>query len=827
MFKFLLPSLFLVSSLLANYQYTFSKETIISDFEKQDVEKYKRDTLPLFTQKELVQKQVFNQSQALERSYAGSGFMFESIVAARTCQEIGPIYTGTIYSINPLSGEVVCMFALKNDLYNPIGLFKVFYPEIKNHYALDKKTAAVDNAEIISVADAQFRPLLTAKTVASQASATAASEGGRLSITQIIMASILTDADIIDITATAASGKLQLKNSYTSKVTDSEGGTVVDNMDYILTDAETIFDVYGKLSAVSMTYLLLLIVFFGVWGIGRAVLNPLAEKGEGKQSSDKHIPYIFGIVLGVLLFFPVNDHDSIQDGAGETVGQYEIMKTRYQDFEKAGYYLFSEWANASAKAIIDAEVDAIVDKSGVGTKEQIISSAALISQNTKLDAFYRAYQTACVMNVYNIQELVNVDSKTIYSGTQNALFPLSENWAYASSWGALGGKDYYDPTPGGLVLPSGYPAGGGAGIYPIVAFSSCGKVNAELSNVEEQKKNFVSNISKLTNPDGNSGKINMIKTIVDFQYELYRDWGFLAILGLPVTKMQTEYIGGLYNTRNDEVKEKLEKQMTEGDLGIPGADGSIMHTIMSSIPYMFVPGAGTVFKTSLDAANGIRNGVDSSLPGWLGGKLGAGVATSIAATAGGMAIGYQVAKTMLELSPIVGIVIIGLVRFIVIMIKIFSFHFASLFLMPIMFARENIKALSNFTMKIFATMMELPIFVLAVWLAITANSLIHSVGDVFSKKIIIGMLENNEAQYAGVATNYVGYNGAWLAKLKIYVFDGVMEIAIAVFSVIIIYKLIITLHNTLFEVLEIQGSQSLDNSIESMKNEAGGWGSRI
>ncbi|MDQ1268160.1 MAG: hypothetical protein QG560_803, partial [Campylobacterota bacterium] len=54
MFKFLLLPLLFTSALLANYQYTFSKETIKSDFEKQDIEKYKRDTLPLFTQKELV-----------------------------------------------------------------------------------------------------------------------------------------------------------------------------------------------------------------------------------------------------------------------------------------------------------------------------------------------------------------------------------------------------------------------------------------------------------------------------------------------------------------------------------------------------------------------------------------------------------------------------------------------------------------------------------------------------------------------------------------------------------------------------------------------------
>ena len=56
-----------------------------------------------------------------------------------------------------------------------------------------------------------------------------------------------------------------------------------------------------------------------------------------------------------------------------------------------------------------------------------------------------------------------------------------------------------------------------------------------------------------------------------------------------------------------------------------------------------------------------------------------------------------------------------------------------------------------------------------------------------------------------------------MSKIKIYVFDGFTEIAIAVFAIIIIYKLIISLHNTIFEVLEVQGSQSLDNSIESMR----------
>ena len=147
-----------------------------------------------------------------------------------------------------------------------------------------------------------------------------------------------------------------------------------------------------------------------------------------------------------------------------------------------------------------------------------------------------------------------------------------------------------------------------------------------------------------------------------------------------------------------------------------------------------------------------------------------------------------------------------------------------------MFARENIQAISRFTMKIFATMLELPIFVLAVWLAMTASSLIHSIGDIFGKKIIIGMLENNSLQYQGVkgtSWSFGTVNGEWLAKLKIYIFDGFIEIAIAVFSIVIIYKIIVSLHNTLFEVIEVQGSKELDGAIESMKNEASSWGTRI
>ncbi|PHQ92620.1 MAG: hypothetical protein COB42_00405 [Sulfurimonas sp.] len=422
------------------------------------------------------------------------------------------------------------------------------------------------------------------------------------------------------------------------------------------------------------------------------------------------------------------------------------------------------------------------------------------------------------------------NGEKIYSETYENLYPMSENWAYAASVMNVDGENYYKLSPEGLTLKSGYSQIYLANqehsiesFYPLVAFSSCRKANVYETKYYQKVQEYKDELNRLlqNNESPDKNKINMLVKLIEFQYGLFREWGYLSILGLPVTKMQTEYIGGLYTAKNSEVIEKLNAQIKE--------DSSGAHMIMSSIPYMFIPGAGTVYKVisdnsgKLGAAAGATagSGIFSVITGAVGGIVG-----TVSGGAIGMWGAYNVAKTVLELTPIIGIVIIGLVRFLIILIKIFSFHLVSLFLMPLMFAKENLQAISRFTVKIIATMLELPIFVLAVWLAITANSLIHSIGDAFSKKIILGMLENNEAQHVGLSGNYTG-TGEWFSKIKIYVFDGFMEIAIAVFAIIIIYKLIISLHNTLFEVLEIQGSQSLDNSIESMKNEASGWGTRV
>ncbi len=298
---------------------------------------------------------------------------------------------------------------------------------------------------------------------------------------------------------------------------------------------------------------------------------------------------------------------------------------------------------------------------------------------------------------------------------------------------------------------------------------------------------------------------------------------------MPVLKLQTEYLGGLYKTQRSEVLDKLNKQIAKtGDGG--SGDDEFLHSLFSSIPYLFIPGVGTIFnviqenggKIGATVGGGIGatagGGFFSLLSGAVGTILGGAVGT-IGSSAIGLWFAQSVGENLLQLTPILGLIVIGLLRYIVILIKIFVFHFISLFLMPLMFVQNNLEAFFKFTMKIFMTMVEIPLFVLSIWLALSANSLLHTIGDIFGKKMIINMLENSN----NLTKNDFFSN----ENLKIYMFDGFLEIVIAVFSIVIIYKIIVTLHETVADVLEVQGTNRLDSAVESMKNDATGWGQKI
>lgn len=482
-------------------------------------------------------------------------------------------------------------------------------------------------------------------------------------------------------------------------------------------------------------------------------------------------------------------------------------------------------------------MDSLIDKSGLGNQKMIVDSYAGMVQYKNLKNYASELDTQCAQT-FNTNELTNIDNRKIYSISENSIFPMSENWAYAASWASVGGKDYYNLVPNGLILPDGYsPATKkiAAGLdlnnyYPRFAMSACARNNLKNIDYAQKEKDYLTSYNSAISSDSKDDKkIAILKSLTKFQYELYRDWGFLSVLGLPVTKMQTEYLGGLYDVENNFIKKANE------EIGGGNWVGEKIHGFLSSLPYLLLPGAETVYTVTKENAGklGAAIGGTATSGGGITAAIGAVVGGALG-TVGSSMIGFSIAtiyaKTILVLSPILAILVFGLGRFLIIIIKIFLIHFVSLLLIPIIFASENMKYFALFTMKVFVTMLELPIFVLAVWLAITANSLIHSIGDVFSKKIILGMLENNEINSAATEItleSFTTMNFEYTNIFKIFILDGFMEIAISVFSIIIIYRLIITTHTSIFEMVELKGLQQLDSVTDSIGHEMKGFGGKV
>ncbi len=842
----ILLSLILLASVAFSYQGRYSQEQVLKDFNAGDTLKYRNDYLNELTLKTLVDKGILTDTSLLVNEsvndavvnaflYGAGGYIDKYI----KCPTVGENYTVSVWDYDLNSATIRCAVSEVNDLYNPFGYFTVSFPNMKKAFERDEVEAKEKMSTQIKQSIDRFNVLYKDKLDIKQ-SVTNYSGNQYLNIPDVLLSAILTDTDIIDVEATKTTNKLQLKEGYNSQITDTQTGEVSNNAEYIEAHAETIIDVYTKLSDLSMSYLLLLVVFFGIWGIGGAIARPLVDKIEGINSPDRKIPHLAGMVVGVLMFFPtadvtVKDANSIQQ-------QYDVMHTRYQKFEKDGYYLFMNWAHDSTEAIIDSELDNLISRSGVSTKDTIISSYTGQKKYEKMQKFSEMFYAQC-------EKIYDAENIKVYTESKNTKFPTSENFLYARSLVVNNGPIYYFPTSNNGAVKS-YPYGTkliNGEFYPEYMISACGKSYQKITIYQQKANDYNEKLQMSINMNEQTAnnKIKVIRELIKFQYELFRELGPLSILGLPVTIMQTEHIGALIDKKS-RVIDEIQKDIKKDSWGA--------HMIISSLPYLWIPGGGTTFQVvtensgKLGALAGGAGGTASGggafswFTGTVGGVVG-GVTGTIAGGALGLYVAFLVGKTLLTLGPIIGIVLIGLVRFVIIYLKIFTFHFASVFLMPVMFARENIRTIIEFSLKIFATMLELPIFTLSIWLAITANQIIASLGDIFNKKIILGMLENNAIQYSEQQTRIGSAmenatnmslgalstlgNGEWLAKIKIYLYDGVMEVGIAIFAVIIIYKFIITLPNSIFELFELKGSQALDNSLDAIKNEGGNWGTKI
>lgn len=802
----------------ANYQATYSKENIKKDFEKGDTQKYMSDNFPVFSREELISRGVISSTTDLS-----------SDAAEVDCSALlsNSNFTSSIYRFNPKTGKAVCLVAQSENLYNALGVFEVSYPKIAERFKRDTARSESENASSITAANNAFATLRQEN---SRLSREAETTGNYLSIPQLLTAAVLTDTSIINVQSSIDSGRLVLNNGYNSSV--SENGRTTDNTQLLRSDAASLFNIYKGLTNLSFEYVYIIAAFALAFGLGSSFLN---ETTENENTKKKHrTMWGMGAFMGFLLFFPYSNYQNIQNGDAQ--GQIDIVRTRFQDFERTGYSIFSEYTSKAAKMALDAELEALIDKASIVNKNQIVDSNANLNQYENLLNYAIGQEQEC-FNTYDKTNLTNIDKASVCGTEQSKVFPVSELWAYAASWANAGAKDYYNASPAGLVLggytPSTISQSQTAqkpqdAFYPKYSMSGCYQVQQDKveyqNKIDEYRKSYAEAIFTASNSSTTTAahKQRIISSLSAWQYQMFRDWGYLSILTLPVTKLQTEYLGALYDNKNNYVLKTMHEIHGNNIIS------ENIHKMISSIPYIaLVPGTQSVYNfvnengMVVGAAAGGAAGAEvggnlfGSVGSWVGGLVGgvAGGATGKFASpllALGITLSY--AFTFVALSPILTILLFGLGRFMIIIIKIFATHFLSVLLLPVVFISKNLEYMKSFAVRVFATMLEIPLFVLSVWMAIVANSLIHSIVDSFSKSTIKGMIQNIDVSGGKEITlaNLASMNFTYIEYFKVMILDGIFAIAATGLSIIIIYKLIISLHQDVIDMLQLKGMQSLD-----------------
>jgi len=802
----------------------YSVDEIRNSYKKGETDKFRLDNLPLLESSTLVKQGIFNSIEYEKPIKMSKEVCKDKLTSENDSKPLDVFncktnllnnkYTSSLFSINLKNSTYQC--AVAQNKYKPIGVYKLSIADgCKEFLASDKLIAKEEYKDAIENSEELYSRLYAQKK-AIKDSITNYDGQNNLNVTDILLSAILSDVDIINMQGTKASNRIQLQDGFNSQITDpnsfdissaGNGGfvnTTTNNSDFISAKASTIADVYAKLSDLSIPYLFMLIILFGAWGTGHKVLNQFFNKIEDKKDNDKNIPYIATILVGMMLFFPVGREDILTNANNGDAEEYSVMKSNYQNFERMGYYLFNSWATDTAEVIIDSEMDGLISSAGLSNTKDIIYNSSKKTEASKYFNVNRNIVRLC-KSTYD----TNLINQLMQDKTN--VYPTSELSFYAENINNGNGAKYYSPIADGGIVKQYSNSNNQGTNYPDILLSACGKSTAKLNIFEEKWKDhhkaLIKATTELNNPD--NGKILIVKNLISFQYELLRDFGPLSILGLPVTILQTEDIGAL---KENDVKEKVSER---------GVIDEKLHSILSTIPYLLLPGVSNVYAAAEDnslvlgGAAGAKIAVDTVDGNWiddiLSSVVGAAVGGAVGQFFGGaVALGfsYQAALTIIAIAPIVGILLMGTGRFIVILTKVFLFHFISLFILPLLFARHNTEAIASFTMKIIMTMFELPLFVLSIFIAMTAHNLLKIVGESIEERVIDGMIQN-----------LITSDSSYYSILKVYFFDGLTEVGLAVFSLIVIWKIIGTTHTSVMEAFEVRASNSLDSALDAMAAE--------
>lgn len=862
--------LLLSLGLALNASNIYDEKTIRDDFSKGNKGNYYNENIPLIT-KETAKKQYLKEF--------GDGSTLASIPDCSTSSALEVFkcpagsealgYSTSLYDVNYENQTMTCLVAKKDFLEKPVAIFKWNLQDYgnnnsdcANYFTRDVETAARNNIDLINNAKAEFSGLEAARVIASEASYIA---GANTNVPNILVGVLLGDTDLIDIQSSINHNSVVLQKGFKPKggnflkvkaatTVKSSDATFKDVMSVSMEDAGgsfawavnlakkngawafsklgidynpdivakkivntiyknqdkssdvitsrmvTMLEFYPKFSMLNQSFYMLMLGVFSLVGLlifgSTKIAERLNEGGNNINSSTA--AWIGGIVLTGVLFLP-SEEASISI-AGE---DYKLSQNNFNTFEKVGYYTALDFADSIAKIVIDGEMNSIIRRAGMVNTGSIAETAAHQELITKQLHAVSQMRAECE-NIYNINHAKR------YSDSRDYIFPSSEQYMFASMISKGFAPKYYNgEAKGGLVKKDL------DGKYPAISLSGCKKTKLHeqyLHKLFEKNKSLLEKATVSVGPQ----KIAQIEALMQSQYAMYEEWGYMSVLGLATTVYKSESLGTLLDQESgkDSASMLLKEDIGEDEL----------KQFLKNVPYFMLPAVNSIYNIVSQNSGKIGSWLGASagsiIPG--GGTVTGAVGGAVGGFIAGPYLGYKAAvmfaKDMLEMIPIAGIVLFGLLINLKIIVKIFTYHLMSPFVLLLAFAKQNISILLNFSSRVITIMLELPIFVLSIFAAMASRDILLAIGTPLSSTVLKLMLESTDSQ---------GEEISIIDNAKDYIFQGIFEVGLSVFSFIIIYKILSTYHTQIFEAIEAKTASAFDNSVDSAMQSAQGWGHRV
>ena len=144
----------LYSVAFSSEPYGFTPEEIRRSFETQQSDKFRTDNLETAQPQNLISRSIvkseFTTTVENATTVDCNSFMAEG-------------WTAAIFNIDAVSGTVTCMYSQVENLYEPQGLFTVFYPKIKANFVQNLELAKQQNASIVAKKDTMTQGLIDTK----------------------------------------------------------------------------------------------------------------------------------------------------------------------------------------------------------------------------------------------------------------------------------------------------------------------------------------------------------------------------------------------------------------------------------------------------------------------------------------------------------------------------------------------------------------------------------------------------------------------------------------------------------------------------------------